>query len=330
MATALTQAELWPEETPSVDYNVILGDAAQALDVVADESCQLVVTSPPYNIGKEYERDRRLPLRQYVEWVDEIIDKLCRKVSESGSICWQVGNFVDKGEIFPLDLYFYKAFKRRGLKLRNRIIWQFNFGLNAQNRFSGRYETLLWFTKSDEYKFNLDPVRVPQLYPGKRHSSAKGAKAGLPSGNPKGKNPSDFWMFDSKDAFFGDGVWEFPNVKASHLERTLHPCQFPSELAERCVLALSEQGDIILDPFVGAGTTAIAALRHGRSAIGIDRDAKYVDLTRGRIEEFLAGGLKLRPLGRRTRIPVAGEKVATLPEEWMPGGGNGEGKKAKA
>jgi DNA modification methylase len=328
MATALTQAEFWPETSPYVDYDIILGDAAQALDTVADESCQLVVTSPPYNIGKEYERDRRLPLRQYVEWVDEIIGKLCKKVSETGSICWQVGNFVDKGEIFPLDLYFYKAFKRRGLKLRNRIIWQFNFGLNAQNRFSGRYETLLWFTKTDNYKFNLDPVRVRQIYPGKRHSAKKGERAGLPSGNPKGKNPSDFWVFHTKEAFLGDGVWEFPNVKANHLERTLHPCQFPSELAERCILALSEERDVVLDPFVGAGTTAIAALRHGRSTIGIDRDPKYVDLTRERIEEFLAGELKLRPLGRQTRTPVAGEKVATLPEEWLPGDGNGKDKEA--
>jgi hypothetical protein len=146
------------------DSFVLEGDAFEALDSVADGSCKLIVTSPPYNIGKEYERDRRLSLREYVRWLDKIIGKLCQKVTADGHICWQSGNFVDNGEVFPLDTFFYRLFKRRGFKLRNRIIWHFNFGLHAQARFSGRYETLLWFTKSDDYTFNLDPVRVPQLY----------------------------------------------------------------------------------------------------------------------------------------------------------------------
>lgn len=244
-------------------YRIVEGDAVDVLDTVDDESVQLVISSPPYNIGKSYERDSKMSLDEYVEWLDPIIDKICAKVKPQGSICWQTGNFVREGKILPLDMVFYNLFSKRGFKLRNRIIWRFYFGLHATRRFSGRYETLLWLTKSDDYVFNLDPVRVPQLYPGKRHSAAKGNRAGLPSGNPKGKNPSDYWTFDARDAFIDDPVWDIPNVKARHPEKTVHPCQFPHELAERCILAFSKENDWILDPFLGAGTAAIAALRQG-------------------------------------------------------------------
>lgn len=316
------------QEHGATDWEIVEGDAVEKLEAVKDGSCKLVITSPPYNIGKEYERDRRLSLREYLRWLDKIIGTLCEKVALDGHICWQSGNFVEAGEVFPLDIFFYRMFKRRGLKLRNRIIWHFNFGLHAQTRFSGRYETLLWFTKSDEYTFNLDPVRMRQIYPGKRHATKKGSKAGQPSGNPKGKNPSDFWVFDPTDAFQDCPVWDFPNVKASHPEKTIHPCQFPSELVERCILALTNESDLVLDPFIGSGTTAIAALQHGRRVIGIDRDPRYVHLARQRLELLQRGELSTRPLGKPVRRPVAGEAVATIPEEWggfVAGGPCGKG-----
>jgi DNA modification methylase len=311
---AVVAAPVDEDQSPEPEWEIIEGDALTELDGVEDGSCKLIVTSPPYNIGKEYERDLRLSLREYVRWLDKIADKLCQKVTDDGHICWQSGNFVEAGEVFPLDTFFYRMFKRRGLKLRNRIIWHFNFGLHAQTRFSGRYETLLWFTKSDNYTFNLDPVREPQLYPGKRHSSKKGAKAGQPSGNPKGKNPSDFWVFDPKSAFEEHPVWDFPNVKANHPEKTIHPCQFPSELVERCVLALTNEGDRVLDPFIGSGTAAIAALKYDRRVIGIDRDSRYVQLARQRIAD--RANLKTRPIGLAVRSPQPGEAVATIPKEW--------------
>lgn len=301
----------------SLKQELIEGNALTALDQVEDASCKLAITSPPYNIGKEYERDQRLSLKNYLAWVEPIATKMCAKVSENGSVCWQVGNFIEDGEVFPLDLYFYQMFKDAGLKLRNRIIWHYNFGLNAQNRFSGRYETLLWFSKGDNYTFNLDPVRIPQIYPGKRHSTTKGVRAGKPSGNPKGKNPSDFWTFDPAEAFLLNPIWDFPNVKAAHVEKTLHPCQFPSELVERCVLALTSPGDVVLDPFIGSGSSAVAALAHGRGAIGIDRDKRYVQLAQHRLELLANNELPRRPLGKPVRVPTKGESVAQLPSEWL-------------
>lgn len=152
-----------------------------------DCSVDLIVTSPPYNIGKTYER--KYSLKQYVEEQEFVISECVRILKHSGSICWQVGNHVDAGEIFPLDSILYPIFKGLGLKLRNRIIWQFWHGLHCSKRLSGRYETILWFTKSDDYVFNLDAIRIPSKYPNKKHF--KGPNTGKYSGNPLGKNPSD-------------------------------------------------------------------------------------------------------------------------------------------
>ncbi len=304
-------------EDNTTELSLLTGDAFLCLDQVAGESVQLVVTSPPYNVGKEYERDKTMSLDEYLEWLEPIVKKICAKIRPGGSVCWQVGNFVRDGEVFPLDYFFYKMFIDQGLKLRNRIIWQFNFGLHASKRMSGRYETLLWFTKSDEYTFNLDPIRIPQLYPGKRHAQGKGEKAGQPSGNPLGKNPSDVWTFSGEDFFKNDPVWAIPNVKANHPEKTAHPCQFPHELVERCVLAFSNLGDTVLDPFVGTGTSAIAAIKAGRNAIGIDKSADYIAIAQSRLDALRQGNLALRRSGMAVRKPDVRDSVARVPDEWL-------------
>jgi len=161
---------------------VFPGDCLELLRSIPNGAIQLVVTSPPYNIGKEYET--RLYLQTYLAQQAQVIRECVRVLSPQGSICWQVGNYVDNGSIIPLDTILYPVFRDLGLKMRNRIIWHFEHGLHCSNRFSGRYETIMWFTKTKDYVFNLDPVRVPQKYPGKKHF--KGPKAGQYSGNPLG------------------------------------------------------------------------------------------------------------------------------------------------
>jgi DNA modification methylase len=307
-----------------VEARLIVSDAHAALREIPDASVDLLVTSPPYNIGKEYERDTRRTLDEYIDWLRPIAIECHRVLNKRGSLCWQVGNYVNAGQVYPLDLYFFQAFSSLGMQLRNRIIWRFNFGLHATKRFSGRYETLLWFTKSEDYKFNLDPIRIPQLYPGKRHSAAKGAaRAGNPSGNPAGKNPSDYWEFSAKDAFLGDPVWDIPNVKSNHPEKTIHPCQFPHELVERCVLAFTDPTDLVLDPFLGAGTTALAAIKSGRNVIGIDRDPRYIEIAERRLDQLKRGELPLRPSGMPVRTPRMNESVSRVPEAWRENGRGG-------
>ncbi|MEO0250535.1 MAG: site-specific DNA-methyltransferase, partial [candidate division WOR-3 bacterium] len=225
---------------------------------------------------------------------------------------WQVGNFVEDGEVYPLDILYYPIFKRLGMKLRNRIIWKFGHGLHASKRFSGRYETILWFTKSDRYVFNLDAVRIPAKYPGKRHY--KGPNRGKPSGHPLGKNPSDVWEIVVRD--WEELVWDVPNVKSNHPEKTIHPCQFPIELVERCVLALTNEGDWVFDPYMGVGSALIAALMHNRRAMGCEKEAAYVEIARQRIEDYFNGTLRYRPLGKPVYQPTGREKIAQVPEEW--------------
>lgn len=291
-------------------YELYLGDAQKVLSNFHENSVDLVVTSPPYNVGKEYEI--KISIENYLETQESILKELERILSPTGSICWQVGNYVKDGEVFPLDIYYYQIFKKLGMRLRNRIIWHFGHGLHASKRFSGRYETILWFTKSDKYKFNLDAVRIPSKYPGKRHF--KGPNKGKLSGNPNGKNPSDVWEVLNTD--WNSLVWNIPNVKANHPEKTIHPCQFPVELVERCVLAMTNSGDTVLDPFAGVGSTLIAAIKHERFAIGIDKEKIYLDETVKRIQMFKNGSLKTRPMTQKIYQPSGKDKISQIPNEW--------------
>lgn len=297
--------------SPETDYEIKKGDCLNVLKKIEDEKFDLIITSPPYNIGKSYET--KTSIEKYLETQEEIINELVRTLSKKGNLCWQVGNYVDKGEVFPLDIFYYQIFKKHGLKLRNRIIWHFGHGLHASNRFSGRYETILWFSKTDDYIFNLDNVRVPSKYPGKRHF--KGPKKGQPSGNPLGKNPSDIWEIVQRD--WETAMWDIPNVKSNHPEKTEHPCQFPIELVERCVLALTDENSWVLDPFAGVGSSVIAAIKHNRNAIGIERDENYCKLARQRINELKEGILKTRPINKPIHKPTRNDKVANIPTEWL-------------
>lgn len=245
-----------------------------------NESMHLIVTSPPYNIGKEYEK--RTTNEIYIEQQAATIAEAVRLLHPRGSICWQVGNGIDDGEIFPLDILLYPKFKDHGLKLRNRIVWTFGHGLHCQKRLSGRHETILWFTKTDDYTFNLDPIRVPSKYPEKKHF--KGPNKGMVSSNPLGKNPAD--------------VWDIPNVKSNHVEKTDHPCQFPIALVERLVLGLTNKGDSVLDPYLGVGASVIAAVKNGRNAFGCDVGGEYIDIAKERLKAYRSGDLRIRPMNK--------------------------------
>ena len=267
------------------DVVLFHGDCRNLLAAIPSEAARLIVTSPPYNIGKSYEK--RLRLETYLQQQSEVIHECFRVLAPDGSICWQVGNYVNQNEIVPLDIALYPIFKSLGLKLRNRVVWHFEHGLHCSRRMSGRHETILWFTKSDKYVFNLDPIRVPQKYPGKK--AFKGPRAGQYTSHPLGKNPGD--------------VWIIPNVKHNHVEKTIHPCQLPVELIERLVLALTNEGDFVVDPFIGVGTTAVAAILHKRRAAGADIVDKYLRVAEDRVLKASERSLRTRPMNRPVYAP---------------------------
>jgi DNA modification methylase len=311
MGNKSSQGYLFNPVEANYRYEIRNADCLSVLKEMDDNKFDLILTSPPYNVGKPYEV--KTSIEQYLKSQEPLIEELIRTLSEQGNLCWQVGNYVHKGEVFPLDIYYYQLFKKYGLKLRNRIIWHFGHGLHASNRFSGRYETILWFSKTDDYIFNLNNVRIPSKYPGKRHF--KGPKKGQISGNPLGKNPSDIWEIVEQD--WESALWNIPNVKSNHPEKTEHPCQFPVELVERCVLALTNEGSWILDPFTGVGSTLLGALKNNRYAMGIEKEKSYCNIAEQRIQKLKEGALKIRPMTKEIYQPTGKEKISQIPLEWM-------------
>lgn len=253
-------------------------DILSFLKSLPDESVGLTLTSPPYCIGKEYDTSRSIDA--FIAEFDRSLESMISVTAEGGAICWQVGNHVGKGSLVPLDaIIIDRLRKRQDLSLRNRIIWSFGHGAHAKKRFSGRHETVLWYSKGNPAFFDLDAVRVPQKYPGKRHY--KGPRRGELSGNPLGKNPGD--------------VWDIPNVKSRHPEKTAHPCQFPIALARRFVRSLSRPGAQVIDPYMGSATTGVACLLEGRNFNGCDIENSYIQLAAARFDKLLKGQLQMRP-----------------------------------
>ncbi|SHH06957.1 DNA-methyltransferase [Bradyrhizobium erythrophlei] len=275
---------------------LVHGDAFEFLSELKADSVDLIIASPPYFMGKEYEKSSSI--EEFKSEHIRLLPLLVRALKSGGSICWQVGNHVKAGTVIPLDAVVYGIFADdKELKLRNRIVWTFGHGVHASKRFSGRHESILWFTKGADYFFNLDAVRVPQKYPGKRHY--KGPKKGEWSGNPAGKNPSD--------------VWDIPNVKSSHIEKTAHPCQFPVGLVQRCIRAMTPPNGVVVDPFMGSGSTALASAIEGRKFIGCDKEKKYVKIAQKRIGEFRQGKVIHRPLDKPIVDLPQSHSVATRP-----------------
>ncbi len=222
MATPMSDS---PLGQVSVSFDGVKAEIQQCsarpfLEALPDQSVDLIVTSPPYCMGKEYETS--VSVSDFLAEVQAVLPEMVRVLKHGGNLCWQVGYHVRKNVVTPLDALIYmESVAQTDLLFRNRIIWKFGHGTHLKRRFSGRHETVMWFSKGESYHFDLDAVRTPQKYPGKRHY--KGTKKGEWSGNPLGKNPED--------------VWEIPNVKASHVEKTAHPCQFPVALVRRLVRA---------------------------------------------------------------------------------------------
>lgn len=283
----ISEGALWHGDGPEMVRTVGRGSAP----------VRLIFSSPPYGIGKAYEE--RMPLRRYLAWQTDVLGTCVQHLAPGGSLVWQVGTWIDRDRhaVHPLDVYLFPVLLDLGLTPRNRIVWASRHGHHATTRLSGRHESLLWFTKEDadgDYHFDVDAVRVPQVHADKRHY--KGPKRGELSCNPLGKNPGDVWD-------------DITPVKANHPERTGHPAQMPLALAERVILMTTRPGDVLLDPFVGAGTTVVAAQRLGRQAAGADLNADYLAIGQRRLAQLSSGTLPRLPSGaereRDRRHPAA-------------------------
>lgn len=254
------------EDTNFLLYNA---DCLEAMKALNDTVIDLTITSPPYNIGKAYETRR--PLDDYLDWCQSWMQEVYRITECQGAFWLNLGylEIEDKARAIPIP---YLLWQRSPFYLVQEVIWNYGAGLHTKHMFSPRNEKFLWYVKSsDKYTFHLDAVRDKDVkYPNQK-------KNGKLKCNPLGKNPSD--------------VWQIPKVTSGHKrsskERTSHPAQFPLAVIDRIVKACSDENDIVMDPFMGSGTTAIAALENGRSVIGFEISEKYCEITAQRAASFL-------------------------------------------
>ena len=250
-------------------YAIYHADTLDLLPHLPPGSIDLTVTSPPYNIGKEYEQVRSAD--EYIDWCCDWIKGIHSATSDRGAFWLNLGYLSLPGRARAVPIP-YLIWERVPFFLMQEIVWNYGAGVAARKAFSPRNEKFLWYVKSpDDYVFDLDAVRDPDVkYPNQK-------KNGKLKCNPLGKNPSD--------------VWQFPKVTSganrSSRERTPHPAQFPTAVIDRIVRASSGAGELVLDPFLGSGSTIEAALSAGRCAIGIEIDDRYVELAIARVSRFL-------------------------------------------
>jgi adenine-specific DNA-methyltransferase len=279
------------------------GDCLDLIRKMPDNSVDLTISSPPYCIGKSYERSRSVT--DFVDAQRQVLPEIARVTKNGGSICWQIGYHVKDSGVFPLDYVVFSILASvEGITLRNRIVWTYGHGEHGRRRFSGRHEMILWFTKGDAYCFNLDAVREPQKYPGKRKYD--GPRKGEFSGNPKGKNPSD--------------VWTIPNVKAMHVEKLNHPCQFPVGLADRLVRALCPQAGVVFDPFMGTASSGVAAILSKKRFLGAEIRKSYMKIASQRLALAHDGAVPYRPADKPIFVPGPGLAVAQRPAHFVEHG----------
>ncbi|MDY6897135.1 MAG: site-specific DNA-methyltransferase [Cyanobacteriota bacterium] len=248
------------------DILIYQGDCLQLMNHLPEGCVQLTVTSPPYNIGKEYESV--LSLEDYIEWMAQWINQVYNCTSPDGAFWLNLGylSLPNQAKAIPIP---YLIWDKIPFYLIQEIVWNYSAGVAGKLFFSPRNEKFLWYVKdSKNYTFNLDDVRDPNVkYPHQK-------KNGKLKCNTKGKNPTD--------------VWQIPKVTSgknrSSKERTAHPAQFPIQLVSRIILASSNPGDLVFDPFLGSGSTAEAAIRKGRKIVGFEINDLYIDMAIERIK----------------------------------------------
>ncbi|WP_246498328.1 DNA-methyltransferase [Microvirga soli] len=243
---------------------LVHADCIEFMQGMESASVDLVVTSPPYNAGKEYEAD--LSVEEYVSFAERWVSCIPRILAPSGALWLNVGHIkVSETENVPLSYLYYPLLRRYGLHMLQEVVWHFEGGMSYKTRFSHRTERWMWLVKDPKkYVFHLDDVRDHTLNIGSDNRN-----------NPAGKNPTDYW--------------HFPRVvggRGASREKTAHPCQFPVAMIERIIRACSNPRDVVLDPFGGSGTTAVAAYQNGRGFISVETNQRYHEIAKARLERL--------------------------------------------
>lgn len=248
------------------DVIIEFGDCRDLLKKLPDNSVNLVITSPPYNIGKPYGKySDKKTLDEWKELINEVSHEIYRVLAPNGSFFLNLSPipYGKEKEILPLPFIGYEILKNNNFKIRNIITWTFNNMQNCTNRLSGRYENIIWAVKDlNNYVFNLDDVRIPYITQNDKRLTGNG------------RNPTDVWYFNRVN-----------NVTKKKLNLN-HPTIYPIEMIERIILMASNENDVVLDPFLGSGTTVAAAIKLNRKGIGYEIDDNYKSEIKSRISNI--------------------------------------------
>ena len=245
---------------------IIWQDALRALEKIPDNCVDLMIVDPPYNLTKNFGSSvfREMKNDEYSKWLDKWLKKTVRILKDDASvyICadWKTSIAIP----YVAGKYFV---------LQNRISWEREKGRGAKNNWKNCLEDIWFFTKSQNYKFNLDKVKIlrPVLAPYRDETNA----------------PKDWFEKDMQKLRLThpSNIWTDISVPFwSMSENTSHPTQKPEKLIAKLVLASSDEGDVVFDPFVGSGTTAVVAKKLKRHFIGIEKEKEYVALAIRRLE----------------------------------------------
>lgn len=244
-------------------------DSLEKIPQIPKESINLILTSPPYNIGKSYESI--MPVSEYVDWCSKWMNSLYEVVSQNGAFLLNLGylEVPNQGKAVPIS---YLLWDKTPFYMQQEIVWHYEAGVASKKYLSPRNEKFIWYVKEPKkYTFNLDAIRDPNVkYPNQK-------KNGKLRCNPLGKNPGDVWCFPKVTS----------GEKRSSKERTSHPAQFPISVIEKFILGMSNTGEIVFDPFLGSGSTCVAALKNGRKVIGFEISKEYCEIAKQRIEDYI-------------------------------------------
>ncbi|MBN2714728.1 MAG: site-specific DNA-methyltransferase [Deltaproteobacteria bacterium] len=238
------------------DIKIVQGEAVDVMGQMADASVDLIIADPPYNLGKDYGNNHdQMGFDAYLSFTRAWLGQAHRILREDGTL------YVFMGVRFVS--YLYDILDRElEMHFNSWICWHYTQGLGRKKGFSPRHDDILMFTKSSRFQFHLDAVRVPQKYYRARN-------------NMRGANPGD--------------VWQFSHVHYCNTNRQPHPTQKPEGLMARMVLASSQKGNLVVDPFVGSGTSARVCQQLGRRCIGIEMNPSFVAACHERLSAPFAG-----------------------------------------
>jgi len=266
---------------------IALGDCLDLLPRVPDDSVRTIHTSPPYNIARGYEGYHdSLADKDYLGFIERVLAECKRVLVPGGALFWQTGYTTEDEEyIAPLDHLTLPLFQKLGFRLKDRIIWRYWGGMAFKSKFTNKHETILWWVKPDSgatrSKFDVFPVR-------------EATKFHDPRNNLFGRNPGNVWEVD-RVAFGSNG-------------QTSHIAVFPEEIADRIILATTDEDDLVLDPFSGSGTVCKVAKSRGRNFLGFEISPLYHGESVHRVSQQARGEL-LSVLSEilKEQVLVAGE-----------------------